>query len=529
MRALWALSLLAVMAACSDARTMLVVRVDSDLAVPGQLDSVRVVVSHAGHELQTVSVGLGAGGKTLPVQVGLLSPSGGGDVAIVASGWLGAGLVVGQEVDTTFVKGKSLAVDVFLAASCVGVDCPDATKTCARGEGCIDKARAPETLPVFVAGIAPVVDAGSRDGGPRRTPTDAADALVAPDVAGGQGGAGVDAGIDGRDGAAGAGGTGGAATDARVEVPPGCVPRMEDCFNGADDDCDGLPDCADPDCAPTTVCVPRPSGDVGTTVSAGQNCPSGFAKTASGVPFGSSLQGGGTSCAGCLCEQGPTACTASLTVYGSFADCQAGANGRPVTTVSSADNNGPCPVFDPTTTAVYGASLSAWTIPSTACLATGTAIKPTASFASRSSFCPAATINETGRTGCPAGAVCMRRAPAGAGGSCVLLGDAGACPAGTKPSAILYSGIQDARTCGACTCALEGASCDPLALQMGDGFACTVDVADLRGGSRACVASAVHAPGYHLAGTQANGKCTPSSALAGTLTAMGGRALCCLP
>ena len=35
----------------------------------------------------------------------------------------------------------------------------------------------------------------------------------------------------------------------------------EDCFNGIDDDADGLADCADPDCAPATECVgPIPVG-----------------------------------------------------------------------------------------------------------------------------------------------------------------------------------------------------------------------------------------------------------------------------
>jgi len=31
---------------------------------------------------------------------------------------------------------------------------------------------------------------------------------------------------------------------------PSCVPQTENCFNGADDDCDGAADCWDPDCAP---------------------------------------------------------------------------------------------------------------------------------------------------------------------------------------------------------------------------------------------------------------------------------------
>jgi hypothetical protein len=38
-----------------------------------------------------------------------------------------------------------------------------------------------------------------------------------------------------------------------------CVPSFESCTNGVDDDCDGLADCADPDCADQAICcVPSP-------------------------------------------------------------------------------------------------------------------------------------------------------------------------------------------------------------------------------------------------------------------------------
>jgi hypothetical protein len=47
---------------------------------------------------------------------------------------------------------------------------------------------------------------------------------------------------------------------------PSCVPGMvcrsfpESCANGADEDCDGLRDCADPDCASAPACIPRDAG-----------------------------------------------------------------------------------------------------------------------------------------------------------------------------------------------------------------------------------------------------------------------------
>jgi hypothetical protein len=44
-------------------------------------------------------------------------------------------------------------------------------------------------------------------------------------------------------------------------VIPGCsecIPVPEDCGNGLDDDCDGLVDCRDPDCAAVPACIPKP-------------------------------------------------------------------------------------------------------------------------------------------------------------------------------------------------------------------------------------------------------------------------------
>jgi hypothetical protein len=50
---------------------------------------------------------------------------------------------------------------------------------------------------------------------------------------------------------------------------------VELCFNGADDDCDGMTDCADPDCAPVALCVPSVGAGFGygTQEPAGGACP----------------------------------------------------------------------------------------------------------------------------------------------------------------------------------------------------------------------------------------------------------------
>ena len=268
--------------ACAPDRTMLVVRVESDLAVPAAMDSVHVVVTHAGHELQNLQFSLKPGAHVLPLQVGLLSPSGGSaDVEIDVSGSLGATFVVGQDAVTSFVKGKSLVVDMFLAAACVGFDCDDPNKTCTKGQACVAKDRAADMLPAFdphpphAASDAAAGGAGgsSGDGDAADGPT-STDGARRGDSAAGSGGVVVEAGAE-----APADGPADRTIEAAPEVMPGCVPKTEDCLNGLDDDCDGLADCADPDCVPTTVCVPSLTGQVGTTITAG-TCPAGFAPRA---------------------------------------------------------------------------------------------------------------------------------------------------------------------------------------------------------------------------------------------------------
>ena len=104
---------------------------------------------------------------------------------------------------------------------------------------------------------------------------------------------------------------------------------------------------------------------------------------------------------------------------------------------------------------------------------------------------------------------------------------------GHKTNAVVYGGLQDNRACGACTCDVQGASCDPLVVQMGSDYGCGIDTADVKGGARVCTTtqptSGVYVPGYHLVGAPTNGTCKPASALTGTIVPTGGRSLCCLP
>src|SRR5262249_15208565 len=83
-----------------------------------------------------------------------------------------------------------------------------------------------------------------------------------------------------------------------------CIPVAENCFNGVDDDCDGLADCADPsDCSSIAACVPELAGaSYGTYIDKTSTCPQAGAgsQLLYGIPvgpytcFGCSLALGGT-------------------------------------------------------------------------------------------------------------------------------------------------------------------------------------------------------------------------------------------
>jgi hypothetical protein len=507
---------------CAPDRTMLVVRVQSNLSVPDAMDTVRVVVTHAGKEIQNLPFPLTGGLHKLPLQVGLLSPSGGGtDVAITVTGVLARVPVVSEIAITSFIKGKSLVLDMYLAAECVNFDCKDPTKTCTVGQVCIAKNRSASTLPVFDAH--PPKDAG-------------ADKPPGKDGAAGTGAAGTGA-TDASDATA-AGGAGGGTTDAadaKVEVTPeapaevapevpACVPTTENCFNDRDDDCDGKSDCADPDCVPTAVCVPRPSGTVGTTVDGAAACPAGF--TAS-TPLEGGLTAGNSCASGCRCGAGTTNCSANLYTHLDAASCADNFGGNKVYTMSTTDPD-LCPIPDTNTTNVYGARLDPWFVQTSGCAPTGAPVKPTPVWGKATKFCAADRFNAGMANGCAAGSVCMPRAAAGR--SCLMLDAVGTCPAGAAADT-WYTGFSDGRTCALCTCTMAGASCDSLVVQMGSDYSCGVDYADIKGGKATCATQSfgVYVPGYQIVGTPTPPTCTPTSSVTGFLTPTGGRTVCCLP
>jgi hypothetical protein len=103
-----------------------------------------------------------------------------------------------------------------------------------------------------------------------------------------------------------------------------CASTVENCFNGIDDNCNGLVDCADPMCTggttPIAECVPDPGAALSGTLST-STCPASY-------PTATALYAGmvaGT-CAGGTCSclnglNGPATCSAVMRSEGGAAGC----------------------------------------------------------------------------------------------------------------------------------------------------------------------------------------------------------------
>lgn len=189
-RVWWCLWLLA----CATDPTQLVVVVDSNLS-GAEMDAVEVVVRglEGGEQRAVASLADGS----LPRFVGIERRGGSlGPIEIEARAMLGGSPTITQVRRTSFVAGETRRVDLYLAAACRGVTCPD--ETCERGT-CESVDVSPDALLPWEglgsndggmrgdAGVDASVDAGRFDSGVLDASRDADSATpscVEPDVAG---------------------------------------------------------------------------------------------------------------------------------------------------------------------------------------------------------------------------------------------------------------------------------------------------------------------------------------------------------
>ncbi|MCA9608472.1 MAG: hypothetical protein KC619_22865 [Myxococcales bacterium] len=235
-------------AACNAPPTEVLVVVDSDLSVPGELDELVITVTHPdGVQTRQSTAALGAGELPLPRSLAMVHEGGPlGAYRVLVQGRRGGVVQVEREGSLAFVAQEIRVWRVFLGRACMGVDCPGTT---CDGGSC----RAIEVGP---GELEPYVPDGDRDAG-----------SVGMD-AGGPADAGVDASIDG--------GLDAGPIDAGLDCTPVCEPlRTCACAGGCTCDLSCPSSGCDAACTGTgTTCSLDASGGAGGSAScaAGATC-----------------------------------------------------------------------------------------------------------------------------------------------------------------------------------------------------------------------------------------------------------------
>ena len=340
--------------------------------------------------------------------------------------------------------------------------------------------------------------------------------------AGGRGGAAGGRGTGGAGGIAGAAGAGGAGGAACKKT------GAEDCFDGLDNDCNGLIDCADPACGSTVaqcVALDATAAPIGllTGVGAGACGTAGYdqptAIFANPTPLSCTTVIAGK---GCNCAAGPVTCSTTLSGFKTLAECTGDtSSGESAGTfVTGQDQNCTAAGVPPWTLDasgnIYGIGATTFVATPADCTPSGTPNVPTYSFGTNATFCGTEKVGG----GCSSGQVCVPVVPAG--GLCQLFdGKKTTCPGGA-PAQPYYTGVSGTITCGACTCgAPSGASCDAVTLQT-----CSGGI-DVQSNGRTCDAAGISRPAVEFSGTPTSGACSPMSAVGGTAAPTGPKTLCC--
>ncbi|MDI1476128.1 hypothetical protein [Polyangium sp. y55x31] len=242
----------------------------------------------------------------------------------------------------------------------------------------------------------------------------------------------------------------------------------EICGDGVDDDGDGLADCEDPDCG-TSLCVPNaPPGWEGPfwvrrsawDGTSGPSCPAGFSGSAhymSPAP---------ATCTPCACgDVQDGACAPPKFRCWASKNCSGDAVNTTLQNVGQCDAPfGPFPLASASCRIIGPGAVQS----EGACVASGGELTEPQLFQQIVSACELAAT-----TGCAEGSTCAPPLEPGAR-ICVRSSGGGVCPSGWDGETLTaYAGGQDARTCSACTCTLEGAGCEGGAYRAFDTNSCT--------------------------------------------------------
>jgi hypothetical protein len=238
-----------------------------------------------------------------------------------------------------------------------------------------------------------------------------------------------------------------------------CPTQTENCFNGVDDNCDGLIDCADPQCtggaSPVAECVPDPGSAVAGTLSS-TSCGASYPTS---TAIFSGLVAGDCGTGSCSCGQGvngSVTCNSSLTDEGGT---QLGCNvfHSPLWSKTNVDGCFTMPGGPLSSSEYYNVSKPALTgacYPPTG----GLAAKIAPTWTNSYSFCSGVSGG-----GCMNGQICVPAAPK----HCVLMtGMQVACNVSgysVQDSTPYFSGFDDSSRMCNCACNLGG-SCGAVTM-----------------------------------------------------------------
>jgi len=367
--------------------------------------------------------------------------------------------VARSRVKSSFIKHQTLLLKTLLYGECLGnLEC-SGSQTCVAPEG---KARCDSadvdasTLPQFSpsgSGGQSAAQGGETGAG------SGAGAGAAVSGSGGRGGRGATG-----SGGSGQSGTSGAGMQ-DAGKPPGdggaseCEPSgPEQCDNGADDDCNGYVDCADPVCT-DMQCVPN-DRLAGVLVPESSACPSGYdSDEPQLVHRGLSDPG----CGGCSCEPVPITCTPQAYFYGSTSECTADIApfGRGTAVTDRIPPKAECSPL------AIGASIgmsnpAGWRVRMTqsadSCRAGGTPELLPPTWSNTMKLC----VITAERNGCGPGRACVPKV--GPGKKCAQR-QGSSCPAATSLQTWQLDYL-DERSCGSCDCAARGGSCSALLVSL---------------------------------------------------------------
>jgi hypothetical protein len=298
-----------------------------------------------------------------------------------------------------------------------------------------------------------------------------------------------------------------------------CVPSgAELCFDGVDNDCNGLTDCEDTAaCSAIAECVPAAAATAqyGAMIATGMSCPTHYGSPAF-IGQTLSVPGG---CSGCSCTPS-LVCATTLHQFPANT-CAGSTMDWPI------DNTACWPIN--LTTRAAGVDLIT-SLPH--CAPSGVPGVPPATWAQSAQFCQTTEVGF-----CPtAGSVCV--AKTGGSKHCTLDAANASCTGNyaLQGGGTWYTGVTDNRTCGAsCVCGNpSGGSCGTQAFPkvfQNQAAGCGGAAATFNPGTclnNLGLSSYLGATVSVAAGSESLPACQPSNAVSGTATASGQSTLCCL-